>query len=134
MAHCSQRVQLLLCVLLASVVLMGLGVYFYMPQIREGFTSGKRVLLVHAKWCGHCRTLLEKDGIWETVKKDLPGIRFEEIEESQATDAISSLGISSFPDIRIVDATGASVAKYDGSRDVKSLKTFILANITPEEA
>jgi hypothetical protein len=28
--------------------------------------------------------------------------------------------VSSFPDIRIVDETGASVAKYEGTRDAKS--------------
>jgi thiol-disulfide isomerase/thioredoxin len=111
---------------------MGVGVYFYMPQVREGFESGKRVLLVHAKWCGHCRKLLEKGGVWESVKKELPGVRFEEVEESQATEAIASLGVVSFPDIRIVDTTGASVAKYEGTRDARSIKQFVLANITPD--
>lgn len=134
MAPCSQRVQLLLCALLACVVVMGLGVYFYMPQVREGFTSGKRVLLVHAKWCGHCRTLLEKGGVWESVKKELLGVRFEEVEESQAAEAIASLGVVAFPDIRIVDTTGASVAKYEGARDARSIKQFVLANITPADS
>jgi thioredoxin-like negative regulator of GroEL len=105
-----------------------------MPQLREGFQPGKRVLLVHAKWCGHCRTLLEKGGVWELTKRELPGIRFEEIEESQAAEVIASLSISAFPDIRIVDASGASVAKYEGARDTKSLKEFVLANITPDES
>jgi thioredoxin-like negative regulator of GroEL len=89
---------------------------------------------VHAKWCGHCRTLLEKGGVWEATKRELPGIRFEEVEESQATDVITSLSISAFPDIRIVDSSGASIAKYEGPRDSKSLKDFILTNITPDQS
>lgn len=133
MAPCSQNVQLALCALLACVIIMGVAVYIYMPQVREGFSEGKRVLLVHAKWCGHCRTLLAAGGTWEAVKRDLPGIRFEDIEEAQAAEVIASLGIASFPDIRIVDSTGASVARYEGARDPKSLKQFILANITPED-
>lgn len=103
-----------------------------MPQLREGFSEGKSVLLIHAMWCGHCRTLLEKGGVWESVKKELPGIRFDDVEEAQATDAIKNFKITSFPDIRIVDSTGASVVEYKGVRDAKSLKKFILSNITPE--
>jgi thiol-disulfide isomerase/thioredoxin len=132
---CSRRTRIVLATLLIATVVAGATALFFMPQIREGFSGpagAKEVLLIHASWCGHCRTLLAKGGVWEQLKRELPGVAFREVEEADAADAIAKHGVKGFPDIRIVDvATGESVVEYAGARDVASLKAFVLASASP---
>ena len=133
---CSPRVRAILFTLLVLAVLAGSYALFRMPQVTESFNevSDRKVLLIHAKWCGHCRTLLEPAGTWSQLKKVLPAVRFEELEEQAAGPQIAKYGVQGFPDIRVVDAAGETVAKFAGPRDVASLQAFVMANVPVVEA
>jgi thiol-disulfide isomerase/thioredoxin len=130
-AICSARTRTILFILLVATVLVGSYALFKMPQIKENFdvVADKKVLLIHAEWCGHCRTLLEKGGAWEQLKTSLPGVTFEALEETNATTEIAKYGVQAFPSIRIVDASGKSLIEYDGARDVASMKAFVMQNV-----
>lgn len=128
---CSPRTRTILFVLLVATVLVGSYAIFRMPQIKENFdvVADRKVLLIHAEWCGHCRTLLEKGGAWDQLKVALPGVTFVDLEESNATAEIAKYGVTGFPSIRIIDASGTSVVEYDGARDAETMKAFIMQNI-----
>jgi thiol-disulfide isomerase/thioredoxin len=86
--------------------------------------AGKRVAVVHAQWCGHCKELLKPGGEWEQAKAASPGVTFEEVDEAGNKAMIEALGIDSFPDIRVLDAQGASVAKFEGDRTAAAIAEF----------
>jgi thiol-disulfide isomerase/thioredoxin len=93
---------------------------------REMFDETKnRLVLIHADWCGHCKTLLAEGGVWDQVKAGLPGVGVDEIIESANAPLVRSLGVTSFPDIRILKG-GVSVAKFEGVRTARDIIQFAL--------
>lgn len=94
----------------------------------EGFESSKRLVVVHAEWCGHCKELLKEGGVWTKVKGELPGVDVREIDEASDPDTVKSLDVTSFPDIRIIDGD-KSVAKFEGERNVQSIVEFAIKHV-----
>jgi thiol-disulfide isomerase/thioredoxin len=139
---CGPGAKTALIVLLAIALLFGAAAFF-IPQVRERFGSrtetfdpvvaqdsgkGDGVQLVHAKWCGHCKTLLKNGGEWAKLKKQLPGVRFVELDEAtiEGKAAIAKGDIKGFPDIRIVKGL-ETVKRYDsGDRTAAKMKAFVL--------
>lgn len=92
-------------------------------------TPGKKLVLVYAEWCGHCKKLMK--GAWKKVKASLPGITIEEINESENPDLVRQLGIQSFPTILVMSADSTEATAYEGSRTAESIVDFVLKNIEP---
>ena len=90
--------------------------------------GGRKLVVIHAAWCGHCTTLLSAGGVWSRVKKSLPGVHVTEIDEADEPDLISKLDIKGFPDIRIMDGT-RTVATFNGQRTVDAIVEFALKHI-----
>jgi thiol-disulfide isomerase/thioredoxin len=95
--------------------------------------SSKRLVVFHASWCGHCKTLLSPTGPWIKVKKALPGVTIEELDESKHVDLVKSLGIESFPTIMVLDAASQKAIPYEGPRTKDDIVDFALQNIQPKE-
>lgn len=122
-----------LVVMAASCVLLTCCLHTLLASRTEQFqsaggSSGKKLILVHAQWCGHCKTLLAPDGSWSLMKERLPGVQIEEYDESSHPDLVRHLDVTGFPDIRLVDADMNTVAKYMGDRSSDSLVDFVLSN------
>ena len=96
-------------------------------------TSSKRLVVVHASWCGHCKTLLAPSGPWRKVKKALPGVTIVELDESENVDLVKALDIQSFPTIMILDSADKNATFYEGARTKDAIVDFALRNIQPQE-
>lgn len=78
-----------------------------------------------APWCGHCRNMAPA---WEELGKALEGESGIEIATVDCTTdkaTCSKADIRSYPSLKVF-WNGEEVKKYQGARDVESLKTFIL--------
>lgn len=93
----------------------------------------RRLVLVHAEWCGHCKRLMASGGEWDRAKERLPGIVIEEANEAENADLVQSLSVTSFPAIHIVDADDKSVAQFEGERTEDSIVDFALEHIPEDE-
>ncbi|XP_057956607.1 protein disulfide-isomerase 5-1 [Malania oleifera] len=76
-------------------------------------------------WCKHCKNL---GSLWEDLGKEME--KEDEIEIGQvdcgaSKSVCTKADIHSYPTFKIF-YDGEEVAKYQGSRDVESLKTFVL--------
>lgn len=93
----------------------------------EGFGTNKKLVVIHAQWCGHCKELLKSGGVWEEVKSKLPGVPVQEIDEAGSPEIVKKLDVTSFPDIRVMDGD-ESVAKFDGERTADAIVDFAMEN------
>ena len=81
-------------------------------------SSGPAMLIVYAKWCGHCRALFDT---WRELSKKLSQkAKIYVIEDSKYT----AKDINGFPSMRIVK-NGKST-NYEGSRDVEGFEKALL--------
>lgn len=103
----------------------GFGIPSIYASDKEGFESSKRLVVVHAEWCGHCKELLKDGGVWSKVKSELPGVDVREIDEAASPEMVKSLDVTSFPDIRVLDGD-ESVAKFEGERSVQAIVEFAM--------
>ena len=95
----------------------------------EHFGGGeKRLVVIHAQWCGHCTELLKDGGVWDGVKAKLPGVSVEELDEASDPETIQQLNVTSFPSICVLDGN-KSVAHFDGDRTVDSIVEFAMQHI-----
>ena len=129
-APCGKASVVALSVLLLGALALALAAIF-MPQVKEHMTQLPTVMVIHAKWCGHCKTLLAKDGPWQKLKKGLPGVRFVELDEAtlKGMAAVKKYNVMGFPDIRIVSSSGATVSAYTGERSEGAMRTWVLENM-----
>lgn len=95
--------------------------------------STKRLIVMHATWCGHCKTLLASSGPWKQVKKALPGVTIDELDESRHPDLVKALGVQSFPTIMILDSANQNAIPYEGPRTKDGIVDFALRNIQPND-
>ena len=102
--------------------------YAAVESFDGGGKSGRRLVVIHAAWCGHCKTLLASGGVWSQVKRSLPGVAVGEIDEADAPDLVRALSINGFPDIRILDGK-RSVAAFRGERTADAIVEFALKHV-----
>lgn len=125
---CTTSSKIVLGLLLAVAVMLAATAVF-MPQVREAFKTAKgdSVLLLHADWCGHCKTLLQSGGVWEKLKTLLPGVRFSEVLESSTagTAAKQKYNPNGYPDIRVIAKDGSTVAEYTGPREPVAMMKWV---------
>lgn len=78
-----------------------------------------------APWCGHCRTLAPT---WEklgTALADESGIEVASVDCTTSKATCTKADIRSYPSLKIF-YNGEEVKKYQGARDLESLKAFVL--------
>ena len=98
------------------------------PFAKGGASGGRKLVVVHAAWCGHCTRLLAPGGVWSQVKRQLPGVAVQEIDEADAPDLVQALNIGGFPDIRVLDGKH-TVATFKGERNASAIAEFALKHI-----
>ena len=81
-------------------------------------SKGPLMLVVYAKWCGHCKAMFET---WRQLSNKVSGkAKVYVIEESHYTDK----DVSGYPDMRIVKKGKAT--KYEGGKTVQELENALL--------
>jgi protein disulfide-isomerase A6 len=88
--------------------------------------KGPGMLLVWAKWCGHCHNFLPTYA--KLDEKLNGGFTLASIEESSfGPDSTlpNTLGIRGFPTIKFFDEQGKIVSDYSGGRDMPTLLAYI---------
>lgn len=76
-------------------------------------------------WCKHCKNL---GSLWEDLGKVMEGedeIEIGEVDCGTDKAVCSKVDIHSYPTFKLF-YDGEEVAKYKGTRDIESLKTFVL--------
>ncbi|KAL3718831.1 hypothetical protein ACJRO7_003872 [Eucalyptus globulus] len=76
-------------------------------------------------WCKHCKNL---GSLWEDLGKEMEGedeIEIGEVDCGTNKSVCSKVHIHSYPTFKVF-YDGEEVAKYQGPRNVESLKTFVL--------
>ncbi|XP_021734203.1 protein disulfide-isomerase 5-1-like [Chenopodium quinoa] len=76
-------------------------------------------------WCKHCKNL---GSLWEDLGKAMEGedeIEVRQVDCSTSKPVCSEVDIHSYPTFKLF-YNGEEVAKYQGKRDVESLKAFVL--------
>jgi thioredoxin domain-containing protein 5 len=79
----------------------------------------------YAPWCGHCKNLAPT---WEQLGKALEGEAGVEVGSVDCTTSkatCTKADIRSYPSLKVF-YNGEEVKKYQGARDLESLKTFVL--------
>jgi len=86
-------------------------------EARKLLTSaGPLLLVVYAKWCGHCQSMFET---WRKLSNRVKA-KVYVIEASDYTDK----DIQGYPDMRIVKKGKSK--KYEGGRTIKDLENALL--------
>ncbi|KAJ7980964.1 Protein disulfide isomerase-like 5-1 [Quillaja saponaria] len=76
-------------------------------------------------WCKHCKNL---GSLWDDLGKVVEGedeIEIGEVDCGTSKPVCSKVDIHSYPTFKLF-YDGEEVARYQGSKDVESLKTFVL--------
>ncbi|CAO2814436.1 unnamed protein product [Amaranthus hypochondriacus] len=76
-------------------------------------------------WCKHCKNL---GSLWEDLGKAMEGedeIEIGQVDCSTSKPVCSKVDIHSYPTFKLF-YNGEEVAKYQGPRDMESLKAFVL--------
>ncbi|PON35316.1 DnaJ-like [Parasponia andersonii] len=76
-------------------------------------------------WCKHCKNL---GSLWEDLGKAMEGedeIEVGEVDCATSKAVCTKVNIHSYPTFKLF-YDGEEVAKYQGPRDVESLKSFVL--------
>ncbi|WVZ00660.1 protein disulfide-isomerase 5-1 [Vigna radiata var. radiata] len=76
-------------------------------------------------WCKHCKNL---GSLWDDLGKTMEGedeIEVGEVDCGMEKTVCSKVDIHSYPTFKVF-YDGEEVARYQGSRDVEAMKTFVL--------
>ena len=82
-----------------------------------------KVILAHAGWCGHCRTMM---GSFVEAAAAERGVAWIRVESNVGPSLVRRSDLRGFPTIYGVGADG-SVTQHDGPRDAASLLAFARA-------
>lgn len=117
---------------LAGTVLIAIALVWVMRRASRYFRGGRklfaeknRLVVIHADWRGHCKDLLAEGGAWDQVKAGLPGVGVDEILESSNASLVQTLGVTAFPDIRMMKGN-VGLAKFEGDRTAQQIIQFAL--------
>lgn len=79
----------------------------------------------YAPWCGHCKNMAPT---WEQLGKalaDEAGVEVGSVDCTTSKATCTKAEIRSYPTLKVF-WNGEEVKKYQGARDLESLKTFVL--------
>jgi hypothetical protein len=125
---CTPTVRRALQIVLALVLGLGAAVaaYALVSARHEGFeTATPTVVLVHATWNAESRALLAPRGVWDKLKRELPGVRFDERDETSPEGS----EVAKYPSVRVVSHDGVVAAEHSGPMEADALKSFVLMNV-----
>jgi thiol-disulfide isomerase/thioredoxin len=124
----------------SAFVLVVVYYYLYVRNSREAFSSenvgpteakdGELVLLmIHAPWCGHCKTLMPT---WDDAHSKYDGtkvngkvVRISKYNgDEDAKGLAKKLGVKGFPTIKCMKSDG-SVDEYEGDRSMSGIMNYI---------
>jgi thiol-disulfide isomerase/thioredoxin len=95
---------------------------------REGFSSGAELLIVKAKWCGHC--VKAKDD-FEKLEKASPvklsdgsEVTVRILDEADDKSEVAALNVKGFPTILYQPSSG-SRQEYSGARTYDGVMSFL---------
>lgn len=83
----------------------------------------KTLTLIKAKWCGHCKAFKP---IWEELPSKIKNVNFKTLDSNTNKEEIEKYDISGYPSL--VLENGDKKIKYEGKRDVESIKKFVAEN------
>ena len=83
--------------------------------------NGKsKVILVHAPWCGHCRTMM---GSFVAAAAQEKSVEWFRVDANVSKGVVGRPDLRGFPTIYGVNSSG-SVVQHNGSRDASSIIAF----------
>ena len=118
----------LIAILLGILVLVLIRIYGRSVMGFEGFAaSGPELLIVKAKWCGHCKTAMpefEKLVAASPFKlADGNSVTIRMLDEADHKDEIAKLPVKGFP--TILFRNGATPVEYSGPRTYEGVMGFL---------
>ena len=120
-------------------ILLALIIFHQNYLAKEGFSStphnlekdvkdGKKLVLLYADWCGHCKKLKPD---WDALSSEMNTntqtkmIKVNVGENDEKSKEINEkYQLKGFPTIVLLDK-GELVETYEGNRNIKSIKSFI---------
>ncbi len=89
-------------------------------------TKGPGMILLWAKWCGHCHNFLPSYAkLDEKIGNGFVLTSMEEYMFGTNPELANTLGIRGFPTIKFFNEQGKIVTDYSGARDLQSLLSYI---------
>jgi len=88
----------------------------------EGYANNNSkptMMLFHAKWCGHCKTLMPE---WKKFKEQAK-INVVEYEADEDSDKMSENNVKGYPTIKCRTSSG-DVKEFNGERTISGLNAF----------
>lgn len=126
---CTPTVRRALQIVLALVLALGAAVAAFAlvsVRVEEAFeTATPTVVLVHATWNAESRALLAPGGAWDTLKRELPGVRFDERDETSPEGS----EVAKYPSVRVVSHDGVVAATHSGAMEADALKSFVMMSV-----
>ncbi len=94
-------------------------------NFEESMKSGKPWLIkIYAPWCGHCKRLAP---VWSELADDLKGeVNVAAIDATVETTLARRFRISGYPSLFFTNDGGAMFARFQGRRDLETLKDFAM--------
>ena len=83
----------------------------------------KTLTLIKAEWCGHCKAF---KSTWEELPSQIKNINFKTLDSDTNKEEIEKYDITGYPSL--VLENGDKKIKYEGKRDVESIKKFVAEN------
>lgn len=95
-------------------------------KLSGGYNKDKpKLLLFHAKWCGHCVHFMPTFLKLKNEYADLNKLDVISIEDGQkgGKELVEEYGIQGFPTIKLYD--GKNIHEYNGGRDINNIRDFV---------
>lgn len=116
-----KTIHLFLLVLFLLLVLLRMSRRSYTGSFYEGFESGKSVVVLKAKWCGHCKTAQpEFDKMAAGIK--LPNgttVPVKILDADDDKEEVATYKVRGYPTILIMD--GNNRTEHTGERTYESV-------------
>jgi thiol-disulfide isomerase/thioredoxin len=122
----SCKIIIFLCACIILMSLYNSGILSESFEINKNDTSPS-IVLFHADWCGHCKTLMPD---WLNFEKDYhgkSGLNVFKVESEEDKSLMKLHGVNGYPTIKycpngVHDTTG--VVDYSGARNLAGLSEF----------
>ncbi len=117
--------KMILGVLLVVAILFLVYLSFRNYKVEKFFADSckVKVVLVHASWCSHCVKYIEK-GTFKQAREVILAkeefadkVCFEDLEYDANKEKVDKLGVTGFPSIIAVNASGEKVLDFNSFRE-----------------
>jgi thiol-disulfide isomerase/thioredoxin len=107
-----------LALMLVIIRLYGRSLLGFQNKGREGFASGREVIIVKASWCGHCKTAkpeFERLVAASPVKLDNGSeVTIRQLDADEDASEVKKLGVRGYPTILVGSQEYSGPRTYDG--------------------